>query len=124
MTSVLVPIERCNNYDGDCRRCCFGKISSSLLLEGTSLKQVATRLCGRFRQNFKYILTAEIRKYQRFGLKTIEITSISVDKKQNLLIEFNTFVKPQYSSLIRTALQRAAITLDVSFYFFFKRKIF
>ncbi len=75
---------------------------------------MASRFCGRFPQNFKYAVTAEIRKYQRVGLQGIEITSITVGKNENLLIEFDIFVNPRYNTLIRNALRRAAITLDVS----------
>jgi hypothetical protein len=82
-----------------------------------SIKEISSRLCGRFPQNFKYALTAEIRKYQRLGLQGIEITSISVDNKNNLLVEFDVFVKPRYNTLVRNALRRAVITLDVSFLF-------
>ena len=44
----------------------------------------------------------------------MEITSITVDKKQNLLVEFDIFVSPRYNTLIRDALRRAVTTLDVS----------
>lgn len=114
-TTLSVPVKPGKTYGEDCPRCAFGKISSSLLLEGVSIKQLTSRLCGRFPQNFKYVLTAEIRKYQRVGLKAIEITSITVDKEQNLFIEFDIFVNPKYNALVRRALSRAVITLDVSF---------
>jgi hypothetical protein len=116
-------MKRCDTYNEDCPRCAFRKISSSLLLEGISSKQISSRLCGRFPQNFKHVLTAEIRKYQRVGLKAIEITSISIDKKQNLSIEFDIIVDPRYNTLVRSALRRAAITLDVSFIIFVHIKI-
>jgi hypothetical protein len=77
------------------------------------LKEVSSRLCGRFPQNFKYTLAAEVRKYQRIGLKSIEISSISTDKKQNLIIEFDIIVDPQYNQAIRTALGHAVVSLDV-----------
>lgn len=77
------------------------------------MKELSSRLCGRFPQNFKYVLGAEIRKYQRLGLKSMEITNISVGKKQSLIIEFDMVVDPQYNALIRSALRRAAITVDV-----------
>jgi len=83
-------------------------------LEGVSIKEVASRLCGRFPQSFKYVLAAEIRKYQQVGFEGIEITSISVGKNQNLLVEFDVFVNPRYNTLVRDALRRAVITLDVS----------
>ncbi len=85
------------------------------MLEGASFEQASSRLCGRFPQNFKYILAAEVRKYQRVGLKSIEITSISADKKHNLIIEFDIIVDPQYNELIRTALRRAVVTIDVCY---------
>ncbi len=78
-----------------------------------TLEQISSRLCGRFAQNFKYILASEIRKHQRIGLKSIEITTVSTDDKQNLIIEFDIIVNPQYNQLIRNALQRAVVTLDV-----------
>ncbi len=77
------------------------------------MKEVSSRLCGRFPQNLKYILAAEVRKYQRIGLKSIDITSISTDNKQNLIVEFDIIVDPQYNQLIRSALTRAVVTLDV-----------
>jgi hypothetical protein len=77
------------------------------------LKQVSSRLCGRFPQNFKYVLAAELRKYQRIGLQSIEITTVSTDNKQNLIIEFDIIVEPRYNQLIRNALGRAVVTLDV-----------
>ena len=77
------------------------------------MKELSSRLCGRFPQNFKYILTAEIRKYQRIGLKSMEVTNISVGKKQSLIIDFDMVVDPQYNALIRSALRRAVITLNV-----------
>lgn len=84
-------------------------------MEGITLQQISSRLCGRFPQHFKYILAAEVRKYQRVGLKSVEITSISVDKKQNLILDFDIIVDPQYNALIRSALRRAVVTLDVSY---------
>ncbi len=77
------------------------------------MKQVSSRLCGRFPQNFKYVLAAELRKYQRIGLQSIEITTVSTDNKQNLIIEFDIIVEPRYNQLIRNALGRAVVTLDV-----------
>ena len=79
------------------------------------MKELSSRLCGRFPQNFKYLLTTEIRKYQRIGLKSMEITNISVDKKHNLVIEFDMIVDPQYNPKIRNALRRAIVTLNVCF---------
>jgi hypothetical protein len=78
------------------------------------MKEMASRLCGRFPQNFKYILAAEVRKYQRIGLKSIEITTITTDKKQNLIIEFDIIVDPQHNEAIRNALRHAVVSLDVS----------
>jgi len=78
------------------------------------VKELASRLCGRFTQNFKYALLAEIRQYQRLGLKAVEITDITVEGKNNLLIEFDVYVNPQYHTLVRNALRRAIVTLNVS----------
>jgi len=112
-TSADVPYKHGGHYDSACARCALRKISSTLLLEGVSLKEMSSRLCGRFPQNFKYILASEVRKYQRVGLKSIEITTISTDKKQNLVIEFDIIVDPQYNKVIRNALQRAVVSLDL-----------
>ncbi|CAF4089945.1 unnamed protein product, partial [Rotaria magnacalcarata] len=113
-TTSDIGFKQGGGYDSACARCALRKISSTLLLEGITLQQISSRLCGRFPQNFKYILAAEVRKYQRVGLKSIEITSISVDKKQNLIIDFGIIVDPQYNALVRSALRRAVVTLDVS----------
>ncbi|CAF4283351.1 unnamed protein product, partial [Adineta steineri] len=67
-TSADVPFRKGSRKDTSCARCALRKISSTLLLEGVSLEQVSSRLCGRFPQNFKYILAAGIRKFQRVGL--------------------------------------------------------
>ncbi len=77
------------------------------------MKEISSHVCGRFRQIFKYILAAEIRKYQRIGLKSVDITNILIDKKQNVIIEFDLIIDPQYKELILYALQNAVITLDV-----------
>ncbi|CAF1074766.1 unnamed protein product [Rotaria sp. Silwood1] len=114
-TTADVAFKRGARYDSPCARCALRRISSTLLLEGITLDHISGRLCGRFPQNFKYVLLAEIRKYQRVGLKSIEITSISVDRKRNLIIEFDCIVDPQYNELIRSALRRAAVTIDVCF---------
>lgn len=79
------------------------------------MKKLTSGLCGRFPQHFKQVLIAEIRKYQRTGLESVEITGLSVNKEQNLFIEFDILVSPRYNTLIRNALKRAVITLDVSF---------
>ncbi|CAF3659157.1 unnamed protein product [Rotaria sp. Silwood1] len=112
-TTADVAFKRGARYDSPCARCALRRISSTLLLEGITLDHISGRLCGRFPQNFKYVLLAEIRKYQRVGLKSIEITSISVDRKRNLIIEFDCIVDPQYNELIRSALRRAAVTIDL-----------
>ncbi|CAF1604177.1 unnamed protein product, partial [Rotaria magnacalcarata] len=112
-TTSDIGFKQGGGYDSACARCALRKISSTLLLEGITLQQISSRLCGRFPQNFKYILAAEVRKYQRVGLKSIEITSISVDKKQNLIIDFGIIVDPQYNALVRSALRRAVVTLDL-----------
>jgi hypothetical protein len=83
------------------------------LLKGVSLEQLASRLCGRFPQTFKYVIAAEIRKYQRVGVRSIEITNISTDNKHNLIIEFDVFVNPRYHASVRDALRRAVVTFDV-----------
>ena len=108
-----MPFHKGQRYDSACARCALRKISSTLLLEGVSMKELSSRLCGRFPQNFKYLLTTEIRKYQRIGLKSMEITNISADKKHNLVIEFDMIVDPQYNAKIRSALRRAIVTLNV-----------
>ncbi len=77
------------------------------------MKQISSRLCGRFPQHFKYVLEAEIRKYQPIGLKSIQITTVTIDKTQNLIIDFDIITDPQYNQLIRNALRRAVVTLDV-----------
>ena len=82
------------------------------------MKEISSRLCGRFPQNFKYLLITELRKYQRIGLKSIEITSISTDKKQNLILDFDIIVDPQYNQAIRNALRQAVISIDVCFILF------
>lgn len=113
-TTARASVVRGHIYDEDCPRCVFRKISSSLLLEGTFIKKMASGICGRFSEQFKFALAAEIRKYQPVGFKAIEITSLTVDKEHNLFIEFDILVIPQYNTLIRNALKRAAISLDVS----------
>ncbi|CAM6054917.1 unnamed protein product [Sphagnum tenellum] len=102
-------------YDANCARCGLRKIRSTLLLKGVTLKHVSSRLCGRFPQNFKYVLAAEVRKYQRVGLKSIGITSISADKQKNLIIDFDIVCDPERNEQIRDALRRAVISLDVCF---------
>ena len=84
-----------------------------MLLEAQAFKHQSVQLCGRFPQNFKHVLLAEVRKYQRVGVKSIEIRNIATDDKSNLLVEFDTLVNPQYNALVRKALRRAVITLDV-----------
>ncbi len=79
------------------------------------MEQVSSRLCGRFGQNFKYVLSAQIRKYQRVGLKSVQVLSISTDEKQNLIIEFDIIADPYYNELIRNALRHAIVTLDVCY---------
>ena len=81
------------------------------------MKKITSGLCGKFPEHFKYVLAAEIRKYQPVGFKAIEITSLTVNKEQNLFIEFDIFVSRRYNALIRDALKRAVITLDVSISF-------
>ena len=108
-----MAFSKAGGYDSACARCALRKISSTLLLEGVTLKELSSRLCGRFPQNFKYILAAEVRKYQRVGLKSIEITNISVDKKRNLIIDFDVVVDPQYNTLVRNALRRAVVSINV-----------
>ena len=100
-------------YDSSCARCALRKISSTLLLEVVTLREISTRFCGRFTQNLKYILAAEIRKYQQIGVKAVEIVTVSTDYKDKLIVEFNIIVDPQYNQLIRSALQHAAVSLDV-----------
>jgi hypothetical protein len=112
-SAVGVPFEKDVRPKSACSRCALRKISSTLLLEGVTLEQVSSRLCGRFPQNFKYTLAAEIRKYQQIGLKSIEITNISTDKTQNLIIDFDIVVDPQSNELIRNALQHAIVSIDV-----------
>ncbi|CAF4187898.1 unnamed protein product [Rotaria sp. Silwood2] len=114
-TTADIAFKHGARYDSPCARCALRRISSTLLLDGITLEHISSRLCGRFPQNFKYVLLAEVRKYQRVGLKSIEITSISVDKQKNLIIEFDVIVDPQYNELIRSALRRAVVTLDVCF---------
>lgn len=118
-TSADVPYKRGDRFNSACARCALRKISSTLLLEGVTLKEISSRLCGRFPQNFKYLLMSELRKYQRIGLKSIEITSISSDKKQNLILDFDLVVDPQYNQAIRNALRHAVISIDVSFILIF-----
>jgi len=113
-THVTHPANKQPHYGGGCARCAFTKITATLLLENISVKELASRLCGRFTQNFKYALLAEIRQYQRLGLKAVEITDITVEGKNNLLIEFDVYVNPQYHTLVRNALRRAIVTLNVS----------
>jgi hypothetical protein len=62
----------------------------------------------------KYTLAAEIRKYQRIGLKSIEIVTIATDAKQNLIIDFDIVVDPEHNEAIRNALRHAIVSLDVS----------
>ncbi len=58
-------------------------------------------------------MSAQIRKYQRVGLKSVQVLSISTDEKQNLIIEFDIIVDPYYNELIRNALRHAIVTIDV-----------
>ena len=109
------PHEKGGVRAGDCVGCVFRKISSTLLLEAAEFEKHQIQICGQFPQRFKYILVREIRKYQRIGLKSIEIKNISTDEKSNLIIDFDLLVNPKYNALIRRALRRAIITLDVSF---------
>jgi hypothetical protein len=113
-TSADIPYKQNGHYDSACARCALRKISSTLLLEGVTLKEVSSRVCGRFPQNLKYTLAAEIRKYQRIGLKSIEIVTIATDAKQNLIIDFDIIVDPQHNEAIRNALRHAIVSLDVS----------
>jgi len=80
------------------------------------MDQVSSRLCGRFTQNFKYILAAEIRKFQPVGVKSIDITSISTDKTNNLIVDFDINVDSKSNELIRTALQYAIVSIDVCYF--------
>ncbi|CAF4448040.1 unnamed protein product, partial [Rotaria socialis] len=121
-TTYDLGFKQRGGYNSACARCALRKISSTLLLEGITLEQISSRLCGRFPQNFKYILAAEVRKYQRVGLKSIEITSISVDQKQNLIVDFDIIVDPQYNALVRSALRRAVITLDLKRVFKYQQR--
>merc|ERR1712110_1258878 len=93
--------------------CAFTKITATLLLEHVSVKRLASRLCGRFRQTFKYVLLAEIRKYQRIGLRSVEITDITVEGKDNLLVEFDVYVNPNYHTLVRNALRQAVVSVNL-----------
>ena len=77
------------------------------------MKEVSSRICGRFPQNFKYALAAEVRKFQRTGLKSIEIENISTDKENNLIIDFDVLVDPKSNELIHDALRLAITTIDV-----------
>ncbi|CAF4305449.1 unnamed protein product, partial [Adineta steineri] len=98
-TSADVPFRKGSRKDTSCVGCALRKISSTLLLEGASLKQISSRHCGRFPQYFKHILAAEIRKFQQGGLKSIDISNISVDKTNNLIIDFDIIVDPKYNEL-------------------------
>ncbi len=115
-----------HHFNSACAQCALRKISSTLLFESVTMDQVSSRLCGRFTQNFKYILAAEIRKFQPVGIKSIDITSISTDKTNNLIIDFDIIVDPKYNKLILNALQYAIVSIDVcdfglknSIFFFF-----
>jgi hypothetical protein len=112
-TTSSALLKRGSFHGGDCARCALRKISSTLLLEGASLEKFASRLCGRSAQTFKYLIAAEIRKYQRVGVKSIEITNISTDNENNLVIEFDVFVNPRFYARVQDALRRAVVTLDV-----------
>ncbi|CAF1634638.1 unnamed protein product, partial [Adineta ricciae] len=112
-TSADVPYSKDGRFDSACAKCALRKISSTLLLEGVTLEQISSRLCGRFPQNFKYILAAEIRKFQKLGLKFIDIVNISTDKKNNLIIDFDIIVDPKYNGAIRSALRRAVVSVDL-----------
>jgi len=83
------------------------------MLEAIEFKKHGFQICGQFPQKFKYALAVEIRKYQRIGLKSIEIKDISMDKNSNVIIDFDLLVNPKYNALIRRALRRAVITLDL-----------
>ena len=122
-TSADIPYKKGGRFNSACARCALRKISSTLLLEGVTLKEISSRLCGRFPQNFKYILAAEVRKFQRIGLKSIEITSISTDKQQNLIIDFDIIVDPQYNQAIRNALRHAVVSIDVCSNIFFQHSL-
>lgn len=84
------------------------------------MEEVSSRLCGRFPQNFKYTLAAEIRKFQRVGLKSIEIENISIDNDNNLIIDFDIIVDPKYNELLRHALGRAIVSINVCYFLFEK----
>lgn len=101
-------------FNRHCARCALRKISSTLVLQGVKLEELASRLCGRFPDHMKYLLLNEIRKYQPMGLKSMTITNISVDKQLNLIVDFDLIVDPEYNGLIRKALSRAIVTLNVS----------
>ena len=116
-TSADVPYSKDGRFDSTCAKCALRKISSTLLLEGVTVEQISSRLCGRFPQNFKYVLAAEIRKFQKLGLKYIDIANISTDKKKNLIIDFDIIVDPKYNEAIRSALRRAVVSVDVRFFY-------
>ena len=94
----------------------MNKISTTIVFQGASLQEITRQMCGQFSQVFRYVLRTEIRKYQRRGLKSITVTNISVDKKENLVVEFDMLVNPRYNALIRDALRRVLVTLDVSYF--------
>ncbi|CAF1506956.1 unnamed protein product [Adineta ricciae] len=121
-TSADVPYSKDGRFDSTCAKCALRKISSTLLLEGVTLEQISSRLCGRFPQNFKYVLAAEIRKFQRVGLKSIDITNISTDKKNNLIIDFDIIVDPKYNEAIRSALRRAVVAVDLQRVFKYQQR--
>lgn len=123
-TRVTRPATKGPSSGGDCARCAFTKITATLLLEHVSVKRLASRLCGRFRQTFKYVLLAEIRKYQRIGLRSVEITDITVEGKDNLLVEFDVYVNPNYHTLVRNALRQAVVSVNVREIFFFIYNLF
>jgi hypothetical protein len=91
-------------------------IFSTFVLEGVTLEQISHHLEGKFIQDFKEILTKEIRKHHNKGLESIKVTSLATHKRNNLVIEFVCIVNPQHNRAIGIAIRRALLSKEVGFY--------
>jgi hypothetical protein len=115
------------HHGSTCGQCAKRYISSSFLIEGVSLEEIAHTSGTKFLQDFRQTLSNEIKKYHSTGLKTIRITSLSTHNGNSLVIEFVAVVNPKHQQQISSAIRRALLSIDVSLVFisiFFRIKYF
>ncbi|CAF1460276.1 unnamed protein product [Adineta ricciae] len=112
-TSVSDVTLNSNTYNGQCGQCALRYIFSSFIIENVTIERLSRVADKKFVLQFKESLKREIKKHEAKGLKHVKVTSLTTFNRDNLLVEFVSVVNPKYNRQIRSAIQKALLTLNL-----------